>query len=115
MVAIQVNAIRCDAFGILALLPLASELSRLNKLAVGKGITNLGRSPRWSHLDRLGEIVEPSGRPAGLHEAVELLLKRGADVNQDAIVETTALHAVAMGGQPRAKVIRMRMKGRLRS
>jgi ankyrin repeat protein len=29
---------------------------------------------------------------------VELLLKRGADVNQDAVVGTTALHAVAMGG-----------------
>jgi len=38
---------------------------------------------------------------AGSAEAVELLLKRGADVNQDAIVGTTALHAVAMGGSSR--------------
>ena len=35
---------------------------------------------------------------AGRAEAVELLLKHGADVNQDAVVGTTALHAVAMGG-----------------
>src|SRR5262245_6574895 len=38
---------------------------------------------------------------AGSAEAVELLLKRGASVNQDAIVGTTALHAVAMGGSSR--------------
>jgi ankyrin repeat protein len=35
---------------------------------------------------------------AGSAGAVELLLKHGADVNQDAVVGTTALHAVAMGG-----------------
>jgi ankyrin repeat protein len=35
---------------------------------------------------------------AGSAEAVELLLKHGADVNGDAVVGTTALHAVAMGG-----------------
>jgi ankyrin repeat protein len=35
---------------------------------------------------------------AGSAEAVELLLTHGADVNQDAVVGTTALHAVAMGG-----------------
>jgi ankyrin repeat protein len=38
---------------------------------------------------------------AGSAEAVKLLLKHGADVNQDAIVGTTALHAVAMGGSSR--------------
>jgi len=38
---------------------------------------------------------------SGSAEAVELLLKHGADVNQDAIVGTTALHAVAMGGSSR--------------
>jgi serine/threonine-protein phosphatase 6 regulatory ankyrin repeat subunit A/serine/threonine-protein phosphatase 6 regulatory ankyrin repeat subunit B len=35
---------------------------------------------------------------AGSAAAVEVLLKHGADVNQDAVVGTTALHAVAMGG-----------------
>ena len=43
------------------------------------------------------------GADAGSAEAVELLLKRGADVNQDAIVGTTALHAVAMGGSTQGK------------
>ena len=38
------------------------------------------------------------GADAGSAEAVELLLKRGADVDQDAVVGTTALNAVAMGG-----------------
>jgi ankyrin repeat protein len=38
---------------------------------------------------------------AGSAEAVKLLLKHGADVNQDAIVGTSALHAVAMGGSSR--------------
>jgi ankyrin repeat protein len=38
---------------------------------------------------------------AGSAEAVELLLQRGAAVNQDAVVGTTALHAVAMGGSSR--------------
>jgi ankyrin repeat protein len=38
---------------------------------------------------------------AGCAEAVELLLKQGADVNQDAVAGTTALHAVAMGGSSR--------------
>jgi ankyrin repeat protein len=38
---------------------------------------------------------------AGSAEAVELLLKRGAAVDQDAVVGTTALHAVAMGGSSR--------------
>ena len=38
------------------------------------------------------------GADAGSAEAVELLLTHGADVNQDAVVATTALHAVAMGG-----------------
>jgi len=40
---------------------------------------------------------------AGSADAVELLLKRGAVVNQDAIVGTTALHAVAMGGSSQGK------------
>ena len=35
---------------------------------------------------------------AGSAEAVELLLNHGADVDQDAVVGTTALHAAAMGG-----------------
>jgi ankyrin repeat protein len=38
---------------------------------------------------------------AGSAETVELLLRHGADANQDAIVGTTALHAVAMGGSSR--------------
>ena len=38
---------------------------------------------------------------AGSVEAVDLLLRHGADVNQDAIVGTTALHAAAMGGSTR--------------
>jgi serine/threonine-protein phosphatase 6 regulatory ankyrin repeat subunit B len=38
---------------------------------------------------------------AGSADAVELLLEHGADVHQDAIVGTTALHAVAMGGSSR--------------
>jgi ankyrin repeat protein len=38
---------------------------------------------------------------AGSAEAVELLLECGADVHQDAVVGTTALHAVAMGGSSR--------------
>jgi len=38
---------------------------------------------------------------AGSADAVELLLNRGAAVNQDAVVGTTALHAVAMGGSSR--------------
>jgi len=38
------------------------------------------------------------GADAGSAGAVELLLTQGAAVNQDAIVGTTALHAVAMGG-----------------
>lgn len=38
------------------------------------------------------------GADAGSAEAVELLLNQGADVDQDAIVGTTALHAAAMGG-----------------
>lgn len=38
------------------------------------------------------------GADAGSAEAVELLLRHGADPNQDAVVGTTALHAVAMGG-----------------
>src|SRR5262245_47893249 len=38
---------------------------------------------------------------AGSAEAVELLLRHGADVHQDAVVGTTALHAVAMGGSSR--------------
>jgi ankyrin repeat protein len=38
---------------------------------------------------------------AGSAEAVELLLNHGAAVNQDAVVGTTALHAVAMGGSSR--------------
>ncbi len=35
---------------------------------------------------------------AGSAEAAGVLLKHGADVSQDAVVGTTALHAVAMGG-----------------
>jgi ankyrin repeat protein len=35
---------------------------------------------------------------AGSADAVELLLNHGAQVNQDAVVGTTALHAAAMGG-----------------
>lgn len=38
------------------------------------------------------------GADAGSFDAVEVLLKHGADVNQDAVVGTTALHAAAMGG-----------------
>jgi len=38
---------------------------------------------------------------AGRAEAVQLLLNRGAEVNKDAVVGTTALHAVAMGGSSR--------------
>ena len=34
----------------------------------------------------------------GRADAVELLLNRGADVNQDAFGQTSALHAVAQGG-----------------
>jgi ankyrin repeat protein len=41
------------------------------------------------------------GADAGSAEAVELLLSRGANANQDAVVGTTALHAVAMGGSSR--------------
>ena len=41
------------------------------------------------------------GADSGSAEAVELLLTRGADVNRDAVVGTTALHAVAMGGSTR--------------
>lgn len=43
------------------------------------------------------------GADAGSADAVELLLKRGAEVNQDAVVGTTALHAVAMGGSSQGK------------
>jgi ankyrin repeat protein len=43
------------------------------------------------------------GADAGSADAVELLLKHGAEVNQDAIVGTTALHAVAMGGSSQGK------------
>ncbi len=43
------------------------------------------------------------GADAGSAEAVELLLQCGAAVNQDAIVGTTALHAVAMGGSSQGK------------
>ncbi len=38
---------------------------------------------------------------AGSAEAVDLLLRRGADFNQDAIVGTTARHAAAMRGSTR--------------
>jgi ankyrin repeat protein len=38
---------------------------------------------------------------AGSAEAVEVLVQCGAAVNQDAVVGTTALHAVAMGGSSR--------------
>jgi ankyrin repeat protein len=40
---------------------------------------------------------------AGSAEAVDLLLRHGADVHQDAVVGTTALHAVAMGGSSRGR------------
>jgi len=43
------------------------------------------------------------GADSGSAEAVEVLLKAGADVHQDAIVGTTALHAVAMGGSSQGK------------
>ena len=38
------------------------------------------------------------GADAGSAEAVELLLAHGANVNQEAVVGLTALHAAAMGG-----------------
>ena len=38
------------------------------------------------------------GADAGCATAVELLLESGADINQDAVVGNTALHAAAMGG-----------------
>ncbi len=43
------------------------------------------------------------GADAGSAEAVELLLTHGADVNQDAVVGYTALHAAAMGGSTQGK------------
>jgi ankyrin repeat protein len=43
------------------------------------------------------------GADAGSAEAVELLLRHGALVDQDAIVGTTALHAAAMGGSSRGR------------
>ncbi len=43
------------------------------------------------------------GADAGSADAVELLLQHGAEVDQDAIVGTTALHAVAMGGSSQGK------------
>ena len=40
---------------------------------------------------------------AGNANAVERLLKCGADVNRNAVVGTTALHSTAMGGSTQGK------------